>query len=616
MQIVISWDSSTNSAPAAFVTTVNYVVQLFDQLITDPITVNIDVGWGEINGSNISPGALGESETNGDPFDYSIVRLALFSHATSADDRSATSFLPDTSPVSATASFFVASAQEKALGFLPANDSVTDGWVGFSKTATWDYSTGAGPVPSGQYYFVGIVEHEITEVLGRIAGLSASSGYSIMDLFRYSAAGVRNFTTSTKTKAYFSVDNGATDLGDWNITRGADPGDWAANMAPDAFLAFTSSGVANTLTTVDERLLDVIGYTIKTTNSAKPAVEDFNGDGFSDVLLSNTTGQDDILQSNGNGTFTATAIATLSNPNWTVAGVGDFNGDGKADLFWRNSSTGDDVIWTSNGDGTFAMAYTGSVPTDWTFVGTGDFNNDGKFDILWRNSAGQNVIWQANGDGTFAALSEPAVPTTWAVAGIGDFNGDGKSDILWHNAASGDNVIWQSNGDGTFSMFYTSPVTGWSVAAVGDFNGDGRTDVLWRNASGQDVIWTSNGDGTFNAAFTQTVSTNWSVAGVGDYNGDGKADIFWRDSSGNDVVWQSNGDGTFNASFVTSFTPDWSVTPATQSTTGVSASLRAPFATLNQPAALSSNFSGLSGLSSPGSVFSRHDAAPHFGVFS
>src|SRR5580704_8036201 len=73
MQIDITWDASTSRAPAAFTAAINYVVQFFDQEFTNNITVNIDVGWGEIDGQRLESDALGESESYGDYFSYSQV---------------------------------------------------------------------------------------------------------------------------------------------------------------------------------------------------------------------------------------------------------------------------------------------------------------------------------------------------------------------------------------------------------------------------------------------------------------------------------------------------------------------------------------------------------------
>ena len=66
MQLIVNYDQSVNSLPAGFVSDVSYVTQYFDQLFTSPITVTIDLGYGEIAGNPITqqadPNTLGESE--------------------------------------------------------------------------------------------------------------------------------------------------------------------------------------------------------------------------------------------------------------------------------------------------------------------------------------------------------------------------------------------------------------------------------------------------------------------------------------------------------------------------------------------------------------------------
>jgi hypothetical protein len=62
MQINVSFDQAISSLPTGFVSAVNYVVNYFDNLFTNPITMTIDVGYGEIAGSTLGAGALGESE--------------------------------------------------------------------------------------------------------------------------------------------------------------------------------------------------------------------------------------------------------------------------------------------------------------------------------------------------------------------------------------------------------------------------------------------------------------------------------------------------------------------------------------------------------------------------
>jgi hypothetical protein len=52
-----------NSAPAGFTAAFQDAVNFFESTFINPITVNIDVGWGELGGSPIASGDLGESET-------------------------------------------------------------------------------------------------------------------------------------------------------------------------------------------------------------------------------------------------------------------------------------------------------------------------------------------------------------------------------------------------------------------------------------------------------------------------------------------------------------------------------------------------------------------------
>ena len=94
-----------------------------------------------------------------------------------------------------------------------------------------------------------------------------SSYYAPMDLFRYSSSGVRDLTTGgSGSTAYFSVDNGVTNLGTWNNHYGnGDLGDWypsgPAAGGDDAFNDYSSSGVENIMSTSDITLLNALGWT-------------------------------------------------------------------------------------------------------------------------------------------------------------------------------------------------------------------------------------------------------------------------------------------------------------------------------------------------------------------
>ena len=57
----------------------------------------------------------------------------------------------------------------------------------------------------------------------------------------------------------------------------------------------------------------------------------------------------------------------------------------------------------------FSAAHSlGAVPDDWNIAGTGDFNGDGKSDILWRNDAGAVAIWLMNDGARLSAAGRSA----------------------------------------------------------------------------------------------------------------------------------------------------------------------------------------------------------------
>ena len=54
---------------------------------------------------------------------------------------------------------------------------------------------------------------------------------------------------------------------------------------------------------------------------------------------------------------------------WTIAQTGDYNGDGISDLLWRDSS-GNTAIWFMNGVTVASTAVVGNIPTVWMLQAT------------------------------------------------------------------------------------------------------------------------------------------------------------------------------------------------------------------------------------------------------
>jgi hypothetical protein len=326
--ININWDPSVGSAPSGFTTAVNKVVQFLESQFSNPATITIDVGYGEVGGSALGSFVLGESSTQLNSVRYSTLVNALSSHATTAADRSAVATLPSSSPVSGT--FRVSTADETALG-LPSGSSV-DGAVGFSSSYAFTYDDSNG-VAAGTFDFYSVALHEITEVMGRklLDGGSigsTSNSYTPLDLYHYSSAGVRDFSSSVP--GYLSIDGENTNNGNLNIAPGGDPGDWSSSMGNDAFDAFIKTGEVNNFSKDDLTAMSLLGWepTVSVRACCPVAVEDealrysrrlqggrLQGDGVN-------TSQSAALYSNGSRTFSVNDTSARPGSSMTITSAG------------------------------------------------------------------------------------------------------------------------------------------------------------------------------------------------------------------------------------------------------------------------------------------------------
>jgi hypothetical protein len=278
------------------------------------------------------------------------------------------------------------------------------------------------------------------------------------------------------------------------------------------------------------------------------AVADFNGDGFPDLAIANSGGNNvTVLLGNGSGGFTAASGSPFSagNSPQSVA-VGDFNNDGHPDLAVADHMANQVTVLLGNGSGGFTTDTSspfavGGGPVS---VAVGDFNGDGNADLAVANYGGGVTVLLGNGSGGFTAasgspFSAGSGPQSVAVA---DFNGDGFPDLAVADTNGNNVTVLLGNGSGGFTAASGSPFsTGNSPqsVAVGDFNGDGYPDIATANAGDNNVtVLLGDGSGGFTAATGSPFSagnTPESLA-VGDFNGVGLPGLAIANGGDNDVT--------------------------------------------------------------------------------
>lgn len=237
-----------------------YVASQFSSLFSNNVTLNFTI-FGEANG-------LGGSQFLDDTgyTAYTSLRSDLINHASTPASISATNYLPTSDPETNGNRFVVANSEAKALGLLAGNASGNDGnfFIGTGQTYTFDANNRA---VAGAYDYIGVAEHEFSELMGRTTQINADPSKSIgnlpFDLFRYTAANVRSFNYSD-SGVYFSTDNGATVAKTFNHNTGsqsADIQDWANGNTVDAFDAYGSPGQKENLSAVDVTTMNTLGWT-------------------------------------------------------------------------------------------------------------------------------------------------------------------------------------------------------------------------------------------------------------------------------------------------------------------------------------------------------------------
>ena len=277
----------------------------------------------------------------------------------------------------------------------------------------------------------------------------------------------------------------------------------------------------------------------------------------------------------------------------------DFDNDGFIDLMISGWGLNDQLrLFHNNGDGTF----TERTEQAWLIGEVGglnliqcDYNNDGWIDVLvlrgaWLHTEGHYPmsLLRNNGDGTFTDVTEaagllkfhPAQAAVWL-----DYNGDGLLDLFVAPESGGRDVspceLFRNNGNGTFTECAAANgvdfVGFFKGVASGDYNNDGRPDLFLSGLDRPKMLLRNDGP----AGPDKSPSAPWHFTDVADdagvtdppssfpcwfwdYDNDGLLDIMVTGYSIQDVgdvaadylgiphsgqrakLYHNRGDGTFD----------------------------------------------------------------------
>lgn len=253
--IIPVWDTTITSDPNAAVieSSINMAIQFYEARFADPITVSIQ--FEEMSGG------LGESQYEYYSIPYGQFMTNLQNDATTINDAVALAHLPKgpNNPVTGDANINVHTANLRALGFTGYDTGFPSGIDGYVLLNTSIMNLSRTNINHSKYDLIAVAEHEMDEVMALESDLPDTSDPFPQDLFRYTSAGARTFTTSGDN-AYFSLD-GSNLLVQFNQAASGDYGDWwsTGTHTPRVQDAFATAG-ATPNPTVELTALDVIGF--------------------------------------------------------------------------------------------------------------------------------------------------------------------------------------------------------------------------------------------------------------------------------------------------------------------------------------------------------------------
>ncbi|MEO2016835.1 MAG: CRTAC1 family protein [Fuerstiella sp.] len=295
-------------------------------------------------------------------------------------------------------------------------------------------------------------------------------------------------------------------------------------------------------------------------------VDDFNGDGLLDVVVSNwdTAGQIQYFRNVGDGSFSdETKAGGLTGIYGGLNLIqADYDNDDDVDIFvlrgaWLgNAGRYPNSLLQNDGHGKFrdvtfdAGLAEVNYPTQ--TAAWADFDNDGDLDLYVGNELFPSQLFENDGNGRFKDVAERAGVINGGVAkGVvwGDYDGDRYPDLFVSNIER-ENRLYHNNRDGTFtdvapSLGMTKPTRSFPTW-FWDCNNDGALDLYvasyWAGVqyvaadylekdhpAEPDCLYMGDGQGGFTEAAADNGLTRVTIpmgANFGDLDNDGFPDFY------------------------------------------------------------------------------------------
>ena len=241
---------------------------------------------------------------------------------------------------------------------------------------------------------------------------------------------------------------------------------------------------------------------ISTSRPSLGAAADVDADGDIDLVFGNSTAEISLLSNNGSGGFTASNLHAATGTVYTRPVLEDFDGDGDSDLImgiYTSAGMGTAAeYFENNGSGTFAsMGAISDAPARNGASGqfnedleSGDIDNNGIPDVVSIDQNGNPVTLLSNGDGTFSGVTSTLSPALSDTDGngilttgfaLGDVDGDGNVDIMVQDQDGDQMLLGLGDGTGEFDFAngkFVSLDDEPRTAHLADLNNDGNLDLL------------------------------------------------------------------------------------------------------------------------------------------